>query len=191
MSMLVRLVILSIWKFFDPFYFSLTRLQYLCPERKNEGVLRVRLIKYKGKNVTLSDGKMICKNDFLIKIHLHNIKLLHEFAKINNEILKSRGVFKQVLDSMPLLASFIQNHPEESKIKGILGVTLINKGFRPLGFECVAPDSKLYCWFKKTSQLPIYLLSWSRVSIANIKKHKPVYLMMSKDRLLSKYRNRV
>ncbi|WP_141430416.1 YkoP family protein [Bacillus sp. 03113] len=189
--MLVRLVILNIWKYLDPIYFSFTRLQYLCPDRKGEGVFRVRLTKYKGKEVLLSDGIMICKNDLLLKIHLHNVRLMQDFSYIKNELSKGRGVFRRVMNSMPLLAEFIDNHPEKSKIKGIIGITLINKGFRPLGFECVLPESKLYSWFKKTSQIPIYLLTCSKISIAHIKKHHPVYLMMSKERLMEKYKRTV
>jgi hypothetical protein len=93
------------------------------------------------------------------------------------------------LESTPLLAAFIFHHPEEARIKGIIGVTLINKGFRPLDFDSIKPKNKLYNWYKKTSQIPIYLLSCSRISVANIKKHHPVYLMMSKEKLLKKYKS--
>ncbi len=189
--MLVRSVLLSIWKCLDLIYFSLNRLQYLSPDRKGKGVFRVRLTRYKGKDVELSDGIMICKNDLLLKIHLHNVRLLQDFSYIKNELSKGRGVFRQVMDSMPLLAVFIHNHPEEARIKGIIGITLINKGFRPLGFECVQPDNKLYSWFKKTSQIPIYLLSCSKVSVENIKKLHPVYLIMSKEKLMEKYKRPV
>lgn len=189
--MLVRLVLLSIWKYLDPVYFSLTRLQYLCPDRKAEGVFRVRVTRYKGKDVVLSDGIMICKNDLLLKIHLHNVRILEDFSTIKNELSKGRAIFRRVMDSMPHLAAFILNHPEEARIKGIIGITLINKGFRPLGFECILPENKLYTWFKKTSQIPIYLLSCSRVSVASIKKHHPVYLMMSKEKLMEHYKRPV
>nr|WP_251032305.1 hypothetical protein [Mesobacillus foraminis] len=134
----------------------------------------------------LSDGVTISKKDFLLKIHLHNIRLLLESPGNSNELSKGRGIFSQVY-SMPLLAEFILNHPEEARIKGIIGITLINKGFGPL-FECIQPENKLYNWFKKTQQLPIYLLSCSKVSVSNIKSHHPVYLMMPKGKLMEKYK---
>lgn len=187
---MVRAIAITIWKYWDPIYFSFTRLQYLVHDKK-EGVFRVRLTRYKGKEVELSDGNRICKNDLLLKIHLHNVKLLQDFSCIQNEILKGKGIFKQVKNSMPLLASYILNHPEEARIKGIIGITLINKGFKPLGFESVLPVNKFYCWFKKTTQIPIILISSSRVSLDSIKKHHPVYLMMSKDQLIEKYKKLV
>lgn len=184
--MLLRPFLLTIWRYVDPLYFALTRLQYPCQDQK-EGVFRVRLTRYKGKDVVLSDGIIICKNDVLLKIHFHNARLLQELSNINHELSKGRAIFKQVLQSMPHLTTYILNHPEKAKIKGIIGITLINKGFAPLGFECFLPENKFYLWFKKTTQIPIYLLSCSKLSVRNIKKHQPVYLIMSKEKLLEKY----
>ncbi|MCJ7842654.1 hypothetical protein MUB24_17460 [Lederbergia sp. NSJ-179] len=189
--MLIRTFFLTIWTVLDPIYFSCTRLQYICPERKRNGIFRVRLTRYKGKDIVLSDGIKICKNDLMLKIHLYNVRLLQDFSDNKNDLAKGRAVFKQILESMPLLAAYIVNHPEEAKIKGVIGITLINKGYRPLGFECMTPENKFYTWFKKATQIPIYLLSSSKVSIANIKKHHPVYLMMSKDKLFSLYKRPV
>ena len=186
--MLIRFIFLSFWRYIDPIYFSLTRLQYPCSDQGN-GIFRVRLTRYKGKNVMLSDGSEICKNDLLVKIHLHNIKVIKDCTHMKNELLKGKAVFKMVLDSMPQLASYIYNHPSEEKIKGIIGITLINRGYKRLGFECIRPESKLYKQFKKISQLFIYVLSHSTFSVKNIKKHHPVYLMMSKEKLMEKYKN--
>jgi hypothetical protein len=186
---LLRPFFLTIWRYIDPIYFALTRLEYPCSDRKKEGVFRVRLTRYKGKDVVLSDGTAISKNDLLLKIHLHNVKLLRNLSGIKNELSKGKAIFQQILDSMPLLTAFILNHPEAGRIKGIIGITLIDKGFERLGFECFLPESKLYSWYKKTLQIPIYLLSCSKISLRNIKKHHPVYLMMSKEKLFETYKN--
>ena len=186
---MIRSFCIYVWRLLDPIYFSLTRLQYVCPDQKGKVIFRVRVTKYKGKDVILSDGMKICKNDIMLKIHLHNISILHEFNSIRNELSKGRGLFKRVLESMPFLAEYVINHPEGARIKGIIGITLINKGFGHIGFECVRPNNKFYTWFKKTTQLPIYFLTSSDKS--NLKKHHAVYLMMSKEKLLEKYRKTV
>lgn len=165
--MLLRPICLTIWKYLDPVYFSFTRLQYICPE-KEEGIFRVRLTRYKGRTVALGDGTVIGKNDILLKIHFHNVKLLQDLDKTNNELSKGKVIFRQVMKSMPHLATFIVNHPEQAKIKGIIGMTLIDNGFTQLGFECALPKNKLYSSLKKLSQLPILLLSCSTISIKNI-----------------------
>lgn len=187
--MYYRPFLLALWRYFDPVYFEFTRLQHLCPENKERGIFRVRLTRYRGKDVVLSDGIKISKNDLMLKIHLHNVKILSDFSTMKNEWAKGRSIFRQVTDSMPLLAAFIHNHPQKNNIKGIIGITLINKGYSPLGFECYHPENRFYSWFKKTLQLPIYLLSSSKVS--DLKKHHTVYLMMSKEKLMKKYKQLV
>lgn len=184
----IRLSILSIWKIFDPIYFLFTRLQYIEFEGNKKAIFRVRLTKYKGKDVVLSDGTMIYKNDVLIKIHLHNVQLLSEFLRMENHVNRARCIYKTVLNSMPLLAEYIHKHPDKQKIKGIIGITILNKEVRQLGFECFSPQNSFYKMYKKTSLLPIFFLSTPSFGIRNVKKHHLVYLMMSKDKLLRKYR---
>lgn len=67
---------LNLWGWIDPIYFRFTRLDYVENHLGKRTIMRVRLTKYKGREITLSDGTVIHKNDLLLKIHLHNIKLL-------------------------------------------------------------------------------------------------------------------
>ncbi|MDN3018689.1 hypothetical protein PH210_21105 [Paenibacillus sp. BSR1-1] len=176
--MFIRLIIILIWKILDPLFYQFSRLHYI----NDQSVFRVRITKYKGEKFVLSDGTIISKNDFLLKIHLHNVQLLSEFLKIKNELSRARKIYTRVLKSMPLLASYLMEHPEEEKIKGIIGITTINKGVISLGFECFSPSSKWYRFFKKLGQLPIMLLSNS-----SSKSNTLTYLFLSKDILYEKY----
>ena len=185
--MFIRLSILSIWNLIDPIYFFMTRLQYVKTNDNTKAIFRVRLTKFKGKDVTLSDGTIIHKNDVLLKIHLHNVHLFKEMLKKEKHPLKGIAIYKMVLSSMPLLAQYIKNHAEEQNIKGIVGITMINKGVKKLGFDRVIPEKIIYRWFKKISQFPIYMLSKSPSSLFNKSKCQPVYLLMSKEKLLEKY----
>ncbi len=80
----MRSCLLSIWYLLDPLYFFFTRLTLI--DKRQSNVFRVRLTRYKGKDVILSDGTRIKKNDVLVKIHLHNVKLLKELR-----LLKARS----------------------------------------------------------------------------------------------------
>jgi hypothetical protein len=86
---------------------------------------------------------------------------------------------------MPILAGYLKSHPQETEIKGIIGITTINKGILPLGFESISPSSFLYRRLKKFGQLPIFLLTKS--SFENFNKNKLNYLLMSKEMLYQKY----
>ena len=80
----MRSCFLSIWSVIDPFYYFFSRLTLIDKSQSN--IFRVRLTKYKGIDVVLSDGTVIKKNDVLIKIHLHNIKLIKEMQHIESAV---------------------------------------------------------------------------------------------------------
>lgn len=171
----------------DPIYFSLTRLQYLNEEKESPTILRVRLTRYKGYRIVLSDGTVINKNDLLIKIHLHNVKILRRTFGIKSEIKKAIITYKLVKQSLPYLATYVQEHVNNEEIKGVIGITVLNRGTEKLGFEKHPIKNRFYKKIKQLIQYPIYLLSHSTTSSKN--KPYPVYVFMSKEVLLKKYSN--
>jgi hypothetical protein len=181
----IRLTILWIWQLFDPIFFICSRLHYIHSVSSNNSIFRVRITRYKGKTLILSDGTKIRKNDLLLKIHLHNIRLLMQFINMKNDLSRSRKIYKTVLYSMQPLARYLKNHPLEKNIKGVIGITTINKGVGQLGFECFSPSNPFYKWFKKMGQLPITLLSCTPVK--SFQKHHLTYLIMSKENLYSRH----
>lgn len=186
-SVIIRLYFLSLWSFIDPIYFAFTRLQYLH-SKQHFSIFRVRLTKYKGRNVTLSDGTQIKKNDLLVKIHLHNVRLYKEVMFQSNSISRGKTIYRMVQQSFPSLADYVQHHPKQEKIKGVIGITMINKGIKKLGFETAEPKNHYYIWLKKLTQIPIYFLFASDLKVNHVKRQKPTYLFMSKSQLMKKYR---
>lgn len=182
----MRNQILSIWKMFDPLYYFCSRLTYVT--RKGDNIFRIRLTKYKGRNITLSDGTQINKNDTLVKIHLHNIRLLMEVKDIKSELKKAKISYRYVQNSLPGVENYIRNHRRTSDIKGIVGITSLSKGTERLGFEIIDIKNPFYKWYKKLSFLPIGILSNKGTSLNQIIKYqRPIYLFMSKDKLSQIY----
>ncbi|WP_428911492.1 YkoP family protein [Niallia sp. Krafla_26] len=182
----MRDYIISVWSWMDPLYYHFTRLTFPA---KEGNIFRVRLTKYKGRNFVLSDGTEINKNDLLLKIHLHNIRLLKEFKSLTSELKKAKLIYNYVQRSMPEIDLYIQNHPKSNKIKGVIGITILNKGCERLGFEVFDLSHPVYRWFKQIAFLPIGILSSRNVSVSHIlKNHKPSYLFMSTKKLSNMYR---
>lgn len=146
--------------------------------------MRVRLTKYKGRKITLEDGTVIQKNDVLLKIHLHNVKLLKETLKFDSDIRRALISYKIVEESLPSLARYIEVRGYTDRIKGLIGITTLHKGCRKLGFEVYPFRNPYYKWFKQVAFLPIHLLSGERF-IKEIPT--PMYLMRSKEDLMSHY----
>ncbi|RFU64218.1 hypothetical protein [Bacillus sp. V59.32b] len=181
--------LLSLWSFLDPLYFSCTRLTYLPEKESFQNIFRVRLTCYKGKDVSLSDGTHIKKNDTLVKIHLHNARLLNELKHINSELKKGKIIYQSVQRSLPGIEAFIRNHESSNQIKGIVGITTLNKVCDRLGFEVVDISHPVYKRVKLITFLPIMWLSPTNSSIRNmVKQSSPSYLFMSKDTLTKLYK---
>ncbi|KQL36000.1 hypothetical protein [Psychrobacillus sp. FJAT-21963] len=179
--------IIQIWGMFDQVYLFCTRLKCLEKISTNFNIFRVRLTRYKGREVVLSDGTSIKKNDLLIKIHLHNVRILEEMKNKDENFKKSLYLYKKVQESLPDLALYIIHHKNNQQIKGIIGITMINKGFRRLGFESVSFSSLSYLWYKRIALYPIHYLSNSKHSSKSNKTPYPHYLFMSKDMIYKKY----
>lgn len=185
----MRGYVLSIWNFFDPFYFFCTRLSFPPRTGTESNIFRVRLTKYKGKEVVLLDGTKIFKNDMLVKIHLHNVKLLRELYEIKSELRKAKILYRHVQESLPGIEHFIRNSSFSNEIKGIVGITHLNKGCERLGFEIFDISHPIYKWFKVFAFFPIEILSSANNSIRNSLKHQaPKYLFMSANTLSKMYR---
>lgn len=182
----MRDVIILLWNFLDPFYQSCTRLTFPI-EKKKDNIFRIRLTKYKGRNVILSDGTNICKNDTLVKIHIHNVKLISELKDINSDFKRASILYKRVKHSLPDVYMYIANHPRREKIKGILGISSLNRGSEHLGFDTFDIHHPLYKRFKQIAFFSISYLSRKNGSIRDLIKQQPKYLMMSKQMLKKKY----
>lgn len=139
----------------------------------------MKLTKYRGKTFLLADGTEIKRNDCLLKIHLHNVRVLKEVMSISHSVQRTRMIYKMVEQSMPVLAKFIDSHQKKDDIKGVIGITMLNKGVKKLGFELMYPENRYYIHFKRITQMPIFLISHSTLSMKKIKNQK------SKTNLLS------
>lgn len=174
--------LLGVWNVFDPIYYRLTRLNYVRDLEEKNTLFRVRLTKYKGRTTTLSDGTIIHKNDLLIKIHLHNVKIMNELYAVSSDTKRAVYIYHMVKKSMPMLAEYVRLHKKFEEIKGIIGITTLHKGTKRLGFDNVPIHNSIYKTYKRLTFTPInYLASSSR-------HDNPVYLFMSKDELVNRYR---
>lgn len=179
----MKVCVITVWTILDPLYYAFTRLKYV----EDKEILRVRVTKYKGRPCVLSDGTEIKRNDLLIKIHLHNVMLLRELMSLKGETSKARVIYNHVKSALPGVANYLYNHPKKDEIKGIIGITGLNKGSNRLGFETVAISNRIYLWFKFLVILPMYCMSVSSISAKNIRR-PPMYLLMSKDKLFELYK---
>ncbi|WAA11033.1 YkoP family protein [Fervidibacillus albus] len=180
----MRKFIFMFWKTIDPIYFFFTRLTYI---HRGENIFRVRLTRYKGHPVILSDGTEIKKNDLLLKIHFHNVKLLSEIHRFRNDFQKGNYFYHSIKASLPELATYINHHPKREEMKGLIGITSLHLEKNSLGFETVNIKNPLYRKIKQLMLFPIHLLSSEIYRKKEKKSIEPIYYFMSKSVLMEKY----
>jgi hypothetical protein len=180
-----RQCVLAVWGALDPIYYACSRLEYVGRTRSGcQPIFRVRITRYKGREVVLSDGTKIQKNDLLLKIHLHNVRLIRELLRFDSEIKKGRYIFEQVKAGLPYVAHYVRNHEQFPEIKGIIGITMLNKGCERLGFETFSIVNPFYKWFKTIMLIPMTAVAQLRFQPVG---RPPKYLFMSKKKLLALY----
>ncbi|MDQ0220219.1 hypothetical protein ELQ35_11375 [Peribacillus cavernae] len=180
--------LLSVWNILDPLYFRCTRLNYLPEKEFSKSIFRVRLTCYKGQDVILSDEIQIKKNDTLVKIHLHNARLLHELKHIKSEVKRAKIIYRSVQSSLPGIEEYVRNHKSSNDIKGIIGITVLNKVCDRLGFEVVDISTPVYRNLKWLTFLSINILSSPKPWSSIFKHPAPSYLFMSKEKLTKLYK---
>jgi|GEM_PF-251655 len=181
----MRSILLYFWNIIDPIYYLFTRLTYI--NKKKGNIFRVRKTTYLGYDVNLSDGTKISHRDLLIKIHLHNVRLVRDMRKIKSDFKKGTYIYRAIKQSLPDLAKYIYEHPEQYKIKGIIGITTLHRGCEKLGFEPKPLKNKLYRKMKWTSFIPISYISSVDMNLKDLIYHEPKYLFMSKNKLFELY----
>lgn len=179
--------ILPFWGIIDQIYFQFNRLQFIDKDGGN--VFRVRPIYYRGEPITLLDGTQIHQGDLLLKIHLYNYALMKEMVGMNSEIRRAFFVYQTVEKSMPGLAKYLHFHPRSEEIKGVIGITLLNRGVRHLGFDSIPITNDYYRRWKKSYMVPMYYICHGFRTGNGRKKLDPKILVMSKDQLFKNYLN--
>lgn len=125
--------LLEAWRVLDFIYQHLNRLEYV--DKENGNIFRIVFCKYRGSKLVTRDGIEINKGDYIIKLHIHNLKLTKMLKGINNEARLGLTTLKIVRASLPQLAIFITQHPKGKEAKAIVGTTFLHRGVDKLGFD--------------------------------------------------------
>lgn len=171
--------LLMLWNTVDPIYYNFSRLHHVADHERNKTIFRVRLTKYRGTSVVLQDGTVINKHDLLLTIHLHNVRMIRELKDIRSEVQRALLLYHMVRDDLKSLSRYVAKHPRSREIKAVIGITMLNRGTRRLGFETFSIQNRFYRLYKQLTCLLINFIADSSNG------DPPAYLFMSTNRLLN------
>lgn len=179
---------LGAWKVLDFIYQHLSRLEYV--DKKNGNIFRIVFCKYRGRKLVTRDGIEINNGDYIVKLHIHNLKLTKMLKGITNEARLGLTTLKIVKSSLPQLAIYIDRHPKGERVKAVIGTTFLHRGVNKLGFdvECV-PSSIKFKIKNQYLKLLLFLIHPNGSERLKVKSKelflKRVYI--SKESLLNHY----
>lgn len=184
---MMREGLLLTWQIWDQIYQHCSRLQYVD---KENAIFRVVLLRYHGNSLPTRDGTVISNGDTIIKLHIHNCRLVSQLEGATNPARLGLVLRREVLNSLPYLAEFVLEHPQYQDIKGIVGTTMLHRGVKTLGFDVMdVPETPFYVyknWYLKLMMQLMHPDGRERIKGKEEQlKVKRVYI--SKEELIRRY----
>jgi hypothetical protein len=155
--MLHRLL-LSLWMIWDRVYYLVTRLRYVDKRKRN--IFRVVIKRYRGEEITTSDGYTLKAGDWYVQLHFHNAYLAQLLRQSPRHPMSWAAILtKNVRASLPQLTRYINQHPKAAQIQVVLGTTFLYRGAHRLGFEVADIQHLIHRLFKAVSARVVFLMS--------------------------------
>ncbi|NLI60515.1 MAG: hypothetical protein GX375_03690 [Clostridiales bacterium] len=161
-------------------------------ENSPYGLLRMSVHPFKGQSIVLKDGTKIDSGDYIIELHISNLRLAKGEVggiKVASDI-QLLPLFRQELNNLAELASQGKLDP---RAKALWGVTMLGPGLRRLGFQLEAMKEGLgsrliVMWMNFLKW--VFSPSSSKAPSRNKPKRKGYQYWMSIEELINKYQKR-
>jgi peptidoglycan/xylan/chitin deacetylase (PgdA/CDA1 family) len=127
-----RRVLVRLWMIWEH---AFIRLFHVRPVDPDNTFLQVRVREYTdNKPITLEDGETFAKGDRILELHLNNDTLMQLGRTSRNSTHLAIQMIKNIRALLPQITHLIETDPRYRDIKGLYGITLINRGPEQLGF---------------------------------------------------------
>lgn len=124
-----RLIAITLWEKWEVLFSRLYRVERISAHN----LLRLSRKRYKGANLYSQEGQLIIKSgDWIGEIHFDNSRFLRKTTDYHALGIQT---LRDMKESLSELALFIAQKHEYEDIKAFMGLTLINRGAKGLGFH--------------------------------------------------------
>jgi len=131
-SSTARRVLVKVWMTWERAFIKLFHVRPVDPDNT---FLQIRLTEYTdSKPITLEDGETFAKGDHILEMHLNNHVLLELGRTSRNSTHLAIQMIKRTRALLPQITHLIETNPDYQNVKGLYGVSLINRGPEQLGF---------------------------------------------------------
>lgn len=184
-----KALLIYLWLKWEKLFQKLFRVDHIDDEVK---LLALRVTKYHGKPIKLNDGATIYNGDKVAELHLNNLMLYEISTKVRTPIQLAVMLIHYVDRDMPKLTKFIQEQPAYRNVKGLYGVSIINRGTKKFGFTVQELPQGIFYFFSRIYlRILLYILHPEGRKRLNTKKELlvPKTIAISKKELLKRFGN--
>lgn len=125
-----RRIWLEMW---EKLFARLARIQRLS-DNGRPTVFRLALRRYRGRPLVLPDGTTLTSRQPVLELHLDNDYLQELAAGAGSPERVALRTLRAVQQSLPALARHIEQNPELSRVRALVGITILHRGAEKLGF---------------------------------------------------------
>ncbi|WP_081757029.1 polysaccharide deacetylase family protein [Gorillibacterium massiliense] len=121
----------------------------IIPVDPENTFLQIRLREYHGSSMVLGDGVRIEKGDLVAEMHLNNDTLYQLGRTSRNAVHLAIQMIRRTEQILPQIATLFKSDPGYKDVKGLYGVSLINRGLEHLGFTVLDLPKGPFSFFTK------------------------------------------
>ncbi len=182
---LLRRLVFRVWEKWEHIYAKVFKINRIDANN----LFRLGLSRYHGPDLIQADGKVLAtKGDIVGEIHFDSIRLQSIGPDLHKTGIRA---LKLARLSLPILAKYISVNPDHKDIKVYLGITMLNRGVKRLGFnvqEYSERNGRIIGLFQKII-VHIYHPSGGKRKTESL-GDKPKLVWISKQTLIEKYSNK-
>ncbi|MEO3945546.1 polysaccharide deacetylase family protein [Gorillibacterium sp. CAU 1737] len=144
---MAKRVFIRLWMVWERLFI---RVFHIVPIDPDNTFLQIRVREYTDpKPLTLEDGEVFAKGDRILELHLNNDTLLELGRTSRNSTHLAIQMIRRTRELLPQITRLIENDPAYRDVKGLYGITLINRGPEQLGFTVFDLPSGPFAYFTK------------------------------------------
>lgn len=179
---ITRRISFRLWEKWEHFYTKINNIKRI----DDQNLFRLGLSDYHGPDLIDEKGIILAtKGDKIGEIHFDNIRFQAAGSNLSSAGIRA---LKYVRLSLPNLAKYIAIHPEYKNIKVYLGITLLSRGAKGLGFNVqdYPYKSGYFIALLQKALMLIYHPAGRKRKTESLGS-EPKLVWISKEKLINKY----
>lgn len=109
----------------------------LVPVQEGGGMFHYRIRAYHGQTLHLPDGQQIDNKDQVVELHFDNKRLFQVMSNSRSLMQVAITMIREVEKALPGMAQQLAARRELGKVRGIYGISMINRGSESFGFTVI------------------------------------------------------